>query len=65
MNPPSIDNSTRDERLAFIREAWKCLADCDMCGKCQMLHNKDAEDVFADYIEGLRSYLEISKEIRR
>ena len=27
MYPPKIDNSAREERLAYVLEAWKCLHD--------------------------------------
>ena len=27
MYPPKIDNSAREERLAYVLEAWKCLYD--------------------------------------
>ena len=29
MSAPSIDNSTSDERRAYVREAWRCLSDCE------------------------------------
>ena len=29
MQPPKIDNSTKEERLAYVLEAWKCLHDCE------------------------------------
>ena len=27
MQPPKIDNSTKEERRAYVLEAWKCLYD--------------------------------------
>ena len=60
MQPPKIDNSTREERQAYVLEAWKCLHDCEACGKCR----RDAETLYADYIEGKRSYMDITLEIR-
>ena len=30
MIPPRIEQSTKEERRAFVMEAWKCLNDCDM-----------------------------------
>ena len=33
MQPPKIDNSTKEERRAYVLEAWKCLHDCEACGK--------------------------------
>lgn len=45
-------------------DAWKCLRDCESCGKCRVLRGKDAEILYADYIEGRRAYMEITMEIR-
>ena len=64
MEQPKIDNSTKEERLAYVLEAWKCLHDCESCGKCRILKGKDAEVLYADYIEGKRSYMDITLEIR-
>ena len=64
MQPPKIDNSTKEERLAYVLEAWKCLHDCEACGKCRILKGRDAEVLYADYIEGKRSYMDITLEIR-
>lgn len=30
MRPPKIDESTEEERRQFIRNTFKCIADCDM-----------------------------------
>ena len=43
MKAPAIDQSTREERVAYVLDAWKCLHDCEMCGKCRILKGKDAE----------------------
>lgn len=64
MIPPRIEQSTREERRAFVLDAWKCLHDCESCGKCRILRGKDAEILYADYIEGRRAYMEITMEIR-
>lgn len=64
MIPPRIEQSTREERRAFVLDAWKCLHDCESCGKCRVLRGKDAEILYADYIEGRRAYMEITMEIR-
>ena len=64
MIPPKIAGSTREERRDFVLEAWKCLHDCEACGKCRVLKGKDAEVLYADYIEGIRSYMDITLEIR-
>ncbi len=64
MLPPNIENSTKEERQVFVREAWKCLYDCEACGKCRILKGRDAETLYADYIEGKRGYMDITLEIR-
>ena len=42
MRAPQIDNSTKEERQAYVLEAWKCLHDCEVCGKCRILKGQDA-----------------------
>ena len=64
MAAPSIDKSKRDERLAYVLDQWRCLHNCEICGKCSILKGKDAETLYADYIEGKRSYMDITLEIR-
>ena len=64
MIPPQIENSTPEERRAYVDEAWKCLHDCEACGKCRILKGKDAEALYADYIEGKRSYMDVTLELR-
>ena len=64
MAPPSIEVSTREERLAYVLGQWRCLHNCELCGKCSLLRGREAELVYADYIEGRRSYMEITFEIR-
>ena len=64
MEQPKIDNSTKEERLAYVLEAWKCLHDCEACGKCRILKGKDAEILYEDYIEGKREYMEVTVGIR-
>ena len=65
MTPPKHDKLTREERHAYVLEAWKCLNDCEACGKCRILRGRDPETLYADYINGTRSYIEITLEIRR
>ena len=65
MQAPNIDNSTKDERRAYVLEAWKCLHCCDECGKSRIPRRRDAETLYADYIEGKRSYIDITLEIRK
>ena len=64
MQAPKIDGSTKDERRAYVLEAWKCLHDCESCGKCRILKGKDAEVLYAEYIEGKREYIDVTLEIR-
>ena len=64
MPAPTIENSTREERRAYVVEAWRCLHDCELCGKCRILKGRDAEILYADYIDGIRPYMEITLEIR-
>ncbi len=61
---PKIEDSTKDERRAYVLEAWRCLHDCEACGKCRVLRGVDAEFLYADYIEGIRTYMDITLEIR-
>lgn len=63
--PPSIAASTRSERLAFVQQQWECIHNCELCGKCHMLHGQNAEDAYAEYILVKRSYMEITLELRR
>ena len=37
MVAPDIETSTREERLEFIREEFKCLGNCPICEKCSFL----------------------------
>ena len=49
---PRVADSTREERLAFVRRRFPCIADCDACGLCQLFRGKDAETALAAYIDG-------------
>ena len=64
MLAPKIELSTAEERRAYVIDAWRCLHDCEACGKCRILKGKDAETLYADYIEGMRSYMDVTLEIR-
>ena len=64
MTPPRIEESTKEERRAYVLDAWKCLNDCEACGKCRILRGRDPETLYADYIEGKRQYIDITMEIR-
>ena len=64
MNPPKIDQSTMEERRAHVLHAWRCLHDCEACGKCRILKGKDVENLYTDYIEGKRTYMDVTLDIR-
>ncbi len=61
---PRIENSTSEERRTYIREHFPCIADCDMCGLCTIFHGKDPEQVYDDYINGIRSFADISDDYK-
>lgn len=65
MLPPLIETSTQEERRAYVREKWECMHNCELCGKCHILRGRDAETLYTDYIEGRRSYMDITLEIRK
>ena len=62
--PPEIQNSTREEREAFIREKFKCISDCDSCGIYLVYRGKDPVLVYKDYIDGNAEYLDIARKYR-
>ena len=64
MTPPQIENSTKEERRTFVLEAWKCLHDCESCGKCCILKGSDPEALYSDYINGVKTYIDISLNLR-
>lgn len=61
---PEVACSTREERLAYVRERYRCIADCDNCGICAMFHNVDPEVVFEDYIEGIADLVTCAQRAR-
>ncbi len=65
MNTPlEIDESTVEERREYIKSRFPCIADCDMCGMCKVFHGKDPERAYDDYIQGSRSFSDVSKDYR-
>ena len=64
MTAPNIESSTREERLDYVLNEWRCLHNCEICGKCHVLKGRSEEILYADYIDGKRSYMEITLEIR-
>jgi hypothetical protein len=63
-SPPELTESTIEERRAYIKERFPCIADCDMCGLCKVFRGKDAETAYADYIQGNRAFLEVTQDYR-
>ena len=59
-----IKDTTREEREEYIRTKFRCISNCDMCGLCTVLHGKSPETAYADYIEGRREYIEVSRDLR-
>ena len=62
---PDITDSTTEERRAFIKAKYPCIADCDMCGLCKVFRGKNAEQAYDDYITGKRSFMDVSADYRR
>lgn len=64
MKPPSLYDSTVDDRREYVKQAWACMHHCELCGKCHILRGRDPETLYADYIDGRRDYLDITLELR-
>lgn len=64
MTAPNIESSTREERLDYVLNEWRCLHNCEICGKCHVLKGRSEEKLYADYIDGKRSYMDITLAIR-
>ena len=64
MIQPRIDDSTQEDRRLYVQECWRCLHDCEACGKCRFLRGRDPDTLFADYIAGKRSYMDITLDIK-
>ena len=62
---PEITGLTEEERRVYIKNRFPCIADCDMCGLCKVFRGKDAETAYADYINGTRSFMEVSEDYKR
>lgn len=65
MEIPDITDSSKEERRKYIKEKFKCISDCDNCGLCKIFKGENPEIAYIDYIEGKRSFIEISKELRK
>lgn len=64
MRPLDIHNSTKEQREQYIKEIFKCRADCDSCGLCAVLRGKTPEVAYADYIDGKRDFSDVAAEYR-
>ena len=51
MTAPNIDSSTREERLDYVLNEWRCLHNCEICGKCHVLKGRSEEKLYVDYID--------------
>ena len=65
MKAPEISESTRQEREQFIYDNFYCRGNCDICGLCQIYHGPPLDLGYEDYIDGKRSFQEISQEYRK
>ena len=65
LSTPDISTSTIEERRAFIKAKYPCIADCDMCGLCKVFRGNNAEHAYADYIDGKRSFMDVSADFKR
>ena len=52
-NAPQVAGSTEEERRAYVKERFPCIADCD------------PETAYADYIAGKAEFLEVSLRYQR
>ena len=59
-----IISSSVEERREYIKSRYPCIADCDMCGLCTVFHGKDAELAYEDYINGKRTYEDVSSDYK-
>ena len=64
MSAPKIVSSTKEVREAFIKNTYKCISDCDSCGICKVFRGIEPETAFADYINGIREYVDVASELR-
>lgn len=64
MRAPDLEASTEEERRQYIKNTFKCIADCDMCGLCTMFRVKDPELAYEDYINGKRDFIYVSNDYK-
>ncbi len=61
---PDIISSSVEKRREYIKSRYPCISDCDMCGLCTVFHGKDAELAYEDYINGKRTYEDVSSDYK-
>ena len=64
MRAPDLKSSTIEERRQYIKNIFKCIADCDMCGLCTVFRGKDTELAYEDYIKGKRDFMAVSQDYK-
>ena len=62
---PDISASTVDERRNYIKTGFPCNSDCYMCGLCAVFHGKDPEVAYTPYINGERSFEDVSLDYKK
>lgn len=65
MEAPDITASTAEERRQYVKDRYPCLSNCEICGLCALFQNRDALDVYSDYIDGKRSFMDVSMEVKQ
>lgn len=60
---PDLTSSTREERPAFVSGLWKCLHNGEACGKCHVRKGRDERALYADHINGIWSYMDITRHL--
>ena len=64
MRAPDLKSSTIEERRQYIKNTFKCIADCDMCGFSTVFRGKDPELAYEDYIKGKRDFMAVSQDYK-
>ena len=64
LNEEYLKSSTIEERRQYIKNTFKCIADCDMCGLCTVFRGKDPELAYEDYIKGKRDFMAVSQDYK-
>ena len=54
--PPDINNSTREQREAYIKHRFRCISHCELCGNRVVLHGREADN-------GQKSFVEVSRSL--